>query len=224
MAVACAVACALLAPAASASVRELGLPDNFPFPPPDCPQDCQALAQVTGFQVQLGKSHNPLRVKKHGWIVAFSVRVAKPTADQITFFKNTYGAHPTARLAIVRSRKHKRQYKLKRQSQAFDLEQYFGSTPTIALHQALRVHKDDIVALTIPTWLPAFAHNLSSDQAWRNSHSGDDCNSTNPPPAAHQKVDSIMTYGCFFRTARMLYSASFVGDPKVTNPPPEHQR
>jgi hypothetical protein len=26
-----------------------------------------------------------------------------------------------------------------------------------------------------------------------------------------------MTYGCFYRTARLLYSATFIGDPKPTN-------
>ena len=103
IALACAaVACALWAPTAGASVREIGLPKDFPFPPADCPQDCQALAQVTGFQVQLGKHHNPFRLTKSGWIVAFTVRLAQPTADQISFFKTSYGAHPTARVAIDR--------------------------------------------------------------------------------------------------------------------------
>ena len=121
------------------------------------------------------------------------------------------------RMAIVRSLHSKKQYRLIRQTQAFDLEPYFGSTPTIALRQPFRVKKEDIVAITVPTWMPAFAHNLSSDQAWRSSHSGDECVATLPPTAAHEEEGTKKTYGCFYRTARLLYSATFIGDPKPTN-------
>jgi hypothetical protein len=219
-----AAACALAActglavPAQAKNVQELGRPSGgFPFPVPDCPDNCQAIAQVTGFQVQLGSAKNPFRIRRPGFVVAFTVRLAKPTAEQTGFFKTTYGAKAEARLAIVRSLKHKREYKLIQQTQAFDLEPYFGSTPTIALRQPFRVHKDDIIALTVPTWLPSFAHNLSSDQAWRSSHSGDECTATNPPSAAHENIGSVKVYGCFYRTARLLYSATFIGDPKPTN-------
>ncbi|MEA2389029.1 MAG: hypothetical protein QOG41_1802 [Thermoleophilaceae bacterium] len=213
-------ACALLAaPALGKNTQELGRPGGgFPFPTPDCPENCQAIAQVTGFQVQLGENKNPFMIRRPGFVVSFTIRLSKPSTDQVSFFKTTYGQTPQARLAIVRSLKKKREYKLIKQTQAFDLEPYFGSTPTIALRQPFRVHKGDIVALTVPTWLPAFAHNQSSDQAWRSSHSGDECTATNPPSAAHEKEGTVMTYGCFYRTARLLYSASFIGDPKPTNP------
>jgi hypothetical protein len=213
-------ACALLAvPAQGRNTQELGRPSGgFPFPPPDCPENCQAIAQVTGFQVQLGDHKNPFMIRRPGFVNAFTIRLSKPTDEQVSFFKTTYGDTPQARLSILRSLKEKRKYKLIKQTQPFDLQPYFGSTPTIALRQPFRVHKGDVIALTVPTWLPAFAHNLSSDQAWRSSHSGDECTATNPPSAAHEKEGTVMTYGCFYRTARLLYSATFVGDPQPTNP------
>ena len=219
MACASAACLALAAPALAHNTQELGRPGGqFSFPPPDCPENCQAIAQVTGFQVQLGDAHNPFRIRRPGFVTAFTVRLSKPSADQVSFFKTTYGDTPEVRLAIVRSLHKNRRYKLIKQTQAFHVEPYFGSTPTIALRQPFRVHKEDIIAITVPTWIPAFAHNLPSDQAWRSSHSGDECTATNPPSAAHEQEGTSREYGCFYRTARLLYSATFVGDPKPTNP------
>ena len=215
----CAAACAVLAaPAVAKNTQEFGRPSGeFPFPPPDCPENCQAVAQVTGFQVQLGEAHNPMRARRSGYVTAFTIRLSKPSAEQVAYFKQTYGEKPQLRLAVVRSLHENKQYRLIKQTQAFDLEPYFGSTPTIALRQPFRVKKEDIVAITVPTWMPAFAHNLSSDQAWRSSHSAEECTQTLPPTAAHEEEGTKKTYGCFYRTARLLYSATFIGDPKPTN-------
>jgi hypothetical protein len=214
-----ALACALLAaPAGASNQQELGRPGGgFPFPPPDCPENCQAVAQVTGFQVQLGDAHNPLRARRSGYVTSFTIRLSKPSAEQVDFFKGTYGDTPEVRLSLVRSLHHAHEYKLLKQTQAFKVEKYFGSSPTFALRQAFRVQKDDIVAITVPTWLPAFAHNLSSDQAWRSSHSEDECTQSSPPSAAQEEEGTKKDYSCFYRTARLLYSATFIGDPKPTN-------
>jgi hypothetical protein len=215
----CAVACAVVAaPALAKNTQELGRPSGgFSFPPPDCPDNCQAVAQVTGFQVQLGDAHNPFRLRRSGFVTAFTIRLSKPNADQVSFFKTTYGDTPKVRLAIVRSLHHAHEYKLIKQTQAFAMEPYFGSTPTIALRQPFRVKKEDIIAITVPTWLPAFSHNQSTDQAWRSSHSEDECVASLPPSAAQEDEGTKKAYECFYRTARLLYSATFVGDPKPTN-------
>jgi hypothetical protein len=215
----CALASALLAaPAVAKNTQELGRPHGeFDFPPPDCPENCQAVAQVTGFQVQLGDAHNPFRARRSGYVTAFTIRLSKPSDDQVSFFKTTYGDRPSVRLALVRSLHHAHEYKLLKQTQAFAMEPYFGSTPTIALRQPFRVKKEDIVAITVPTWLPAFSHNQSTDQAWRSSHSEDECTASLPPTAAQEKEGTTKNYDCFYRTARLLYSATFIGDPKPTN-------
>lgn len=217
-ALACALAaCALASPAAAKNTQELGAPHGLAFPAADCPTDCQAIAQVTGFNVRVHGVHNPMRVKRSGYIVAFTVQLAKPSADQVAFFKTKYGPHSTARLAIVQSQHHNDEYKLVAQTQAFDLAPYFGSAPTIALRKPFRVHKDDIVALTVHDWLPGFAHNLSNEDIWRSSHEGADCTASNPPAAPHEQVSTTKVYGCVYKTARLLYSATFIGDPTPTN-------
>jgi hypothetical protein len=220
IALSCAAACAILAqPATAKNIQELGRPKGeFSFPPPDCPEDCQAIAQLTGFQVQLGEAHNPFRVRRSGYVTSFTLRLSKPSDEQIEFFKTTYDGPPRVRLALVRSLHSKKQYRLLKQTQAFDVEPYLGSSSvTFALRQPFRVKKEDIVALTVPTWLPAFVHNQSTDIAWRSSHAEDECTASLPPTAAHEEEDTTKTYACFYRTARLLYSATFVGDPKPTN-------
>src|SRR4051812_35735362 len=90
----CALAAfALLAvPAQGKNTQELGRPSGgFPFPPPDCPENCQAIAQVTGFQVQLGDHKNPFMIRRPGFVNAFTIRLSKPTDEQVSFFKTTYG-------------------------------------------------------------------------------------------------------------------------------------
>jgi hypothetical protein len=216
---ACALAVLALATAAHASsVRELGEFDDSPFQTADCPADCQAIAQVTGFQSQVGSHHDPLKVPKRGYVVAFTVKLAQPTPDQVAFFNTTYGTPSRVRVAVIRL-KHRRQhgFKLYRQSQAFDMSRYFGSTPTIALHTALRVNRGDVVAITVPTWLPAFAHNLGTDMAWRNSHTKANCAAESPPKETHETVGEIKNFECFYRTARVLYSVTFVPDPEQTS-------
>jgi hypothetical protein len=216
---ACALAaCAALAtPAQAKNTQELGAPHGLAFPAADCPTDCQAIAQVTGFNVRLNGVHNPMRIRRSGYIVAFTVKLSKPDANETTFFDAKYGSPSTARLAIVRSEHHADQYKLINQTQAFKLTPYFGSTPTIALRKPFRVHKDDIVALTVPHWLPAFSHNLDNQEIWRASHVESDCAAADPPAAPHEQVDADKTYACDYKTARLLYTASFIGDPTPTN-------
>ena len=213
------VACAIPAtPALAKNTQELGRPHGgFDFPPPDCPENCQALAQVSGFQSQLGDAHDPFRIRRSGYVTAFTIALSKPNADQLSFFKAKYGDTPSVRLSLIHPDEKKHDYKLLKQTQAFKMEPYFGSAPTIALRQPFRVRKKDIIAITVPTWLPAFAHNVASDQAWRSSHSGDECTASDPPTAAHEDEDSVKTYGCFYRTARLLYSATFIGDPPKVN-------
>jgi hypothetical protein len=218
-ALACALAAcgALATPAGATNMQELGAPGGLAFPAADCPNNCQAIAQVSGFNIRLNGVHNPMRVKRSGYVVAFTVKLSKPSADQVSFFNTKYGAHSTARLAIVQSLHHNAEFKLIKQTQAFDLAPYFGSTPTIALRQPFRVHKDDIVALTVHDWLPAFSHNLDNQEIWRSSHEGADCTAADPPAAPHEQLNSSKAYGCVYRTARLLYTATFIGDPTPTN-------
>ena len=201
---------------ASADLKELGA--QSPFPAASCPTDCQAIGQVTGYQVQIGSAKNPMQISKKGKIVAFTIALGKPDAQQTQFFNNLFGNEPQVRLSILNLGHRKRRATLVAQSPIYKVSQYFGSTPTFALPKPIPVGPRNVVALTVPTWVPAFAVNLGADQAWRSSRSSENCNDVQQP-AAQQKLGTTRSYSCFYRTARLLYSATYIPDPTPTTPP-----
>jgi hypothetical protein len=203
-------------------IREIGGYPQLPFPKAGCPSNCQAVGHVSGYQVQIGSAKNPYMVNRNGKIVAFTIRLGKPDAQQTQFFTNLFGGAPQARLSLLkkprRDKKMTNDLKLLAQSEVFDLANYLGSSPTFALDKPLVVQAGSIVALTVPTWAPAFAINLGADQAWRSSRPKNDCNGTSQ--VAQQTTGSVRSYDCFYRTARLLYSATFIPDPKPTTKQP----
>jgi hypothetical protein len=199
------------APSAGAQVVQVGQPE--PFPAPSCPENCQAIAQVSGYNAEIGKSKNTFRINRPGRVVAFTMRLGEPNADQLGYFKNTFGATSQARVSILKPAKTGGRHRLLQQSELFNLEPYFGTTATFALKRSIPVLKGNVIAVTVPTWAPAFAHGLSSDNAWRSSHHDDDCTSATPPAAAQMSLNSLRIYGCLYKTARLLYSVHFVRDP-----------
>ena len=79
------------------------------------------------------------------------------------------------------------------------------------------------MALTVPTWAPAFAINQSANTKWQASRKKGKCNET-PDILAGTPQDALGTqraYGCTYNTARLLYSATVVADPnqKPAKPP-----
>jgi hypothetical protein len=213
-------------PASASSVREIGEYDDVPLPQAGCPLSCQAIGHVTGYQVQIGTHKNPYVIKRNGKIVAFTIRLGKPDAEQTTFFANLFGTPPSARLTLLKKPKADKpktnDLKILGQSEVFDLTNYLGSTPTFALSKPLKVSAGSTLAITVPTWAPAFAINLGPDEAWRSSRKKTDCNGTSQ--TAHQKVGKTHSYDCFYRTARLLFTATFVPDPKPTSTPTQGNR
>jgi hypothetical protein len=131
------------------------------------------------------------------------------------FFTDLYGATPKARLSVLRLTSKGRRAKLVAQSGTFNLKPYLGSTPTFGLKKALPVTGRSVIALTVPTWAPAFTVKLGKSYSWRSSRSSTACNDVEQQ-AAHERLRTTRGYGCFYRTARIEYSADFVPDPKPT--------
>ncbi|MBJ7347248.1 MAG: hypothetical protein JHC87_01605 [Thermoleophilaceae bacterium] len=214
------VAAAALAGPAAAEIIEVGDTGQV-APAPACPQTdtCQAIGRITGYQIQIGETRNPFRVAKDGHVVALTLTLPVPTAKQMTFFNDVFGGAPAVRVAILRPRPVKGQryrYALAGQSETFALTSFLGSNPQFALARSLSVKKDDVIALTVDTWIPAFAVNLDKTNAWRSSRDAKACDDVQKS-AMHDKRGSIKQYGCLYRTARLLYSATVVVDPKKTS-------
>jgi hypothetical protein len=209
------------ASAQASSVREVGDYKDVPLPQAGCPLSCQAIGHMTGFQVQIGSHKNPYVIHHDGNIVAFTIRLGKPDTQQTQFFTNLFGGTPQARLTLMKKpkadKRGTRDLKVLGQSQVFDLSRYLGSTPTFTLSKPLPVDAGSTLAITVPTWAPAFAINLADDEAWRSSRPKTDCNGTSQ--SAITKVGKTGYFDCFYKTARLLFTATFVPDPKPTSKP-----
>jgi hypothetical protein len=199
-------------PGQASNSREIGDFSNDLFPAAGCPANCQAVGHVTGFQVRIRGHRNPFVIRQTGRIVAFTIRLGRPNATQTRFFTGLFGGAPQARLSLLRTeRGASKRGRLVSQSEVFNLSHYLGSTPTFVLSRPLVVRSGYTLALTVPTWVPSFAINLPSNMAWRSSRPATDCNGTSQ--AAQQGLRSTREYRCIYRTARLLYSATFVANP-----------
>jgi hypothetical protein len=200
---------------------------------PSCPTSCQAVGKTTGFQNTITGAKSPFVVAQRGQVVAWSIKLGAPSSkpnpnndnqSDLDFFNKTFGGSPKARISVLKPimkqiRAGKPIYKLKSQSPVEDLSEFLGQTTTFTLDVPLRVKPNNVVALTVPTWAPAFAVNQSADTKWQASRKKEKCNNTEDILAGTPQEDlgSERSYGCSYTTARLLYSATVVADP--TQPP-----
>jgi hypothetical protein len=218
----------------SAPLRVVVLGQTPEAPSPSCPGkndvngnplvECRVEGHVTGFQSIADGIARPFEAPFEGKIIAWSISLSKPstvetktTADEVGFFNDFFGTPSEARIGILRPIEDSKppQYKLVRQGPIEVLNPYFGSTPIFALDHPLTVLKGQVVALTIPTWAPMFALNLSGENTWRGSRLPDHCISREDVQGGHpqQGVGKTKTYGCYYSDARLLYTATLVKKP-----------
>jgi hypothetical protein len=209
---------ALPAPA-SARIIELGsVADPVE---PGCPEDpCSAAVRVTGLQGRAsGGPKHPYYIRRDGHIVAFTVRLGDPNAEQLEFFTSNFGSPSQVRLSVLRrgdTRRTRLNYRLLAQSQLFELDRYFGSSPTFVLPEPLRVHRGNWIAITVPTWAPMWVPELGRSNWWRGSRAKDSCDSLRPQFAL-SALREVNVFGCTYKGGRLLYTATYVPDPRPTD-------
>jgi hypothetical protein len=239
--IALALACALAALVAaawpgeadSAPAQVVVLGKTAEAPPPSCPGKivnnvevvpCRVEGHVTGFQAMAGGVDQPYEVPFDGKIVAWSITLARPsradtktTTNEVGFFDEFLGKPSQARIGVLRPVEDTKppKYTLVRQSPLEVLNPYFGSTPIFALEHPLSVLRGQTVALTVPTWAPMFAFNVSTEDTWRGSRLEGHCASKEDIQGGHpqQGVGKTKTYGCYYSNARLLYTATLVKKP-----------
>lgn len=184
-------------------------------PDASCPETpCRAIGSVTGFQIRNQEGRLPFRVPRNGEITAWTITVSQPTSGQRAFFNGFFGRPPEAHIAILKRvpGSNPPRYRLRRQSAIRILSPYLGQTVRFKLGKPLAVRQGNVVALSIPTWAPSFAFDLSPANAWRASRQPGRCtNATDLRQGTPQQVvGSRRTYGCRYEGARLLYTATLV--------------
>lgn len=227
------VAIASATAAESAPPRVVVLGKTATTPRPSCPGKivnnveivpCRVEGHVTGFQVSAGGETRPYEAPFDGKVVAWSITLAKPstkdtktTTDEVGFFNEFLGKPSEARLGILRPVEGSKppKYTLVRQSPLEVLNPYFGGTVIFALDHPLAMLRGQVAALTVPTWAPMFAFNVSEADTWRGSRLPEHCSSKEDIQGGHpqQGVGKTKTYGCFYSNARLLYTATLVKQP-----------
>src|SRR3954465_15778823 len=101
-------------------------------PRANCPKECTVLGSVTGFETRTDKKKQPFRIRSNGKLVAWSVRLAKPSGSQRENFgqlfqTKKYGRKATGRISVLK-KQDKNHFKLKAQSPVVKLNSYFGQT------------------------------------------------------------------------------------------------
>src|SRR3954468_165459 len=93
-----------------------------------CPDNCQAIGQVSGVQIQRGARKLPYRLRSYGKVVAFTVKLGKPNASQVQFFNKLFGGPPQIMLTVLKpyeakkgEQKQPNKYVLAGSSPLFDL-------------------------------------------------------------------------------------------------------
>jgi hypothetical protein len=217
----------------SAPVRVVVLGQTASTPPPSCPGKivaevpvipCRVEGHVTGFQATASGVEQPYEAPFDGKVVAWSITLSRPsrkqtktTANEVGFFDGLLGSPSEARIGILRPVEGSKppQFTLVRQSPIQILNQYFGSKVVFSLDHPLTVLQGQIVALTVPTWAPMFAFNVSGENTWRGSRKAQHCVKAEDIQNGHpqQVVGKTKTYGCSYSKARLLYTATLVKQP-----------
>ncbi|MBK5230836.1 MAG: hypothetical protein JJE27_06670 [Thermoleophilia bacterium] len=205
---------------AMAAIIEVGGAD--PLPAPACPNDatCRAVTGVTGYQIQIGARKNPFLIHSSGRVVALTLKLPTLTDAQNKFFQDNYEGAPKVKVAILRPRKRRGvpyRYVLAGQSESIDVSNYLGSDPMFPLKTSLTVRRGDVVALTVETWVPAFAIQQDAKTTWRASRDKKSCKKLDK--ATHEKQGQIRVYGCAYTTAQLLYKATVISAPKPSVTP-----
>jgi hypothetical protein len=220
-----AAAALALAPGASARVVELGATANPANP--SCPTDpCVAVVRVTGYQGRAaGGPKNPYYIRRDGYIVAFTVTLSEPSAEQATFFNDNYGSPAQVQLSVLRkgkTRKTRLQHRLVQETEPFEVDDYFGSSPTFVLEQPLRVRRGNWVGITVNTWAPMFARNLSRADWWRSSRAKRRCGVPSDLSRvelgqfAMEDLGQTSVFGCTYHAERLLYTVTYIPDNRPT--------
>jgi hypothetical protein len=221
-----ALAAALASSAASASIVELGQTSSQ-IVAPTCPTGVSPakcfiiLTRTTALQTTSDGVLNPTKVKQAGFIVAFTVGLsqlstnAKTEKSYLHILDTAYGGTSRVALTVLKPGP-KNSYTVAAQSPIFHVEPYLGSVsqlplslpPTFTVFNALPVAPGDVIGLTVPTWAPVLAYNLSASSFSYRQSRATNCTQAAASNTAQLTVGLNTQYLCSYTGTRVEYSAT----------------
>ena len=214
--------------AASAKIVELGQ-TSTPLSAPECPKGVSPsqcfiiLTRTTAVQTISDGVAYPTKVKRAGWIVAFSVGLSRLSTDPTTERKflhtldTAYGGTPQVALTVLRPGA-KNTFTVVSQSGTLHLIPFLGQVlqeplslpPAFKTMTPLAVKPGDVIGLTVPTWAPVLSYNLNASKfAYRQSRKAN-CKNSATGNTAQTKVGQSEQYLCSYTGTRVEYSATEV--------------
>jgi len=172
---------------------------------------CTVVSRTTAFQVKVGDTRDPMRVRSEGRIVGWEITLSSPSLSQTKYFDATEGGTARASIAVIRNESGLG-FRLVAESPTIRLEPYFGKTVTFALVSSIPVVAGDEIALDVPTWAPALELHAGLRTAWRASRAATQC--ANVTTETAQGVPgSVAQYSCIYRTALVDFGAVEISTP-----------
>jgi hypothetical protein len=172
---------------------------------------CTVVSRTTAEQVEVGYTTAPFKIKTAGRIVGWQITLSAPTAAQIRYFDAHEGGTSEAAIAVIRQVRGL-DYRLQHTAPLINLQPYFGRTATFPLTNSIRVTPGDVVALTVPTWVPALELQAGPRTAWRASRASGHCSDVTDN-TTQARIGSIDTYACIYRTALLDFGAIEISTP-----------
>lgn len=222
----------LIPSAASAQIVELGKTSS-PIVAPSCPSGVSPaqcyiiLTRTTAVQTVADGVLNPTRVKKPGWIVAFTVGLsrlstsAKTETSYLHTLNKAYGGPPQLALTVLKPGP-KNRYTVAASSGVYHVTPFLGQVlqepmslpPTFSALTALPVKPGEVVGLTVPTWAPVLSYNLTPSKfVYRQSRMAN-CKNAAGSETAQSTPGSTTRYLCNYTGTRVEYTAT-----EITNAP-----
>ena len=194
---------AFAATTAFAAIIELGS-TTTPLAKPVCP--------ATGACPIILTDTTAVQILSDG--TAYPTEAAKTKPAQPGLNATCGGASEAAITVLQPAPKHF--FKVVAESPLFQLQPYFGHLVQFVLTESLPIAKGDVISLTVPTWAPLLAVDLSKTQfTWRPSRASGCLSYT--VQSAQLTLGDNAQYRCFFNGTRVEYTATEVTSPV---PPP----
>jgi hypothetical protein len=206
---------ALVAPALAYAVLITVTNPTDPGALASCPGSasvpCTVISRTTAEQVEVGSRHAPMMVTSAGRLVGWRVTLSSPSTAQIRYFDAHEGGTSRAAIAVIRQ-VHGLDYRLEYESRLVHLEPYFGRTATFALSASVPLSAGDVIALAVPTWVPALELQAGPRTAWRASRSANECDDV-ATETAQTTLGAVAEYYCIYRTALLDFGAIEISTP-----------